>query len=104
MAIQFVTYDDNHLEAGKFYDVKVNRDLANAVIESAPFSVQFSNMKYFKHQLTTSHSIEIWEVRKHMDKEIHMNVTHSVEWFIEKPDNTLTILSNMPIDGYIKFV
>ncbi|MGL5707470.1 MAG: hypothetical protein ACRDDF_04310 [Aeromonas sp.] len=104
MAIQFITYDDSNMKAGKFYLPHINKDQATALIEAPPFNVQFSNMKYFKHQLTTSHSIEIWEVRKHGDDEIHFNITNSVEWFIEKPSNVLTILSNTPIDGFIKFL
>ncbi|MGL5191085.1 MAG: hypothetical protein ACRC7S_15715, partial [Cetobacterium sp.] len=91
---QFVSIDVNSMKPGTFYEMRVNRDQATALIEAPPFNVPFSNMKYFKHQLTTSHSIEIWEVRKHGDNEIHFNITNSVEWFIEKPSNTLTILSN----------
>ncbi|MGL5714298.1 MAG: hypothetical protein ACRCX2_14855 [Paraclostridium sp.] len=104
MAIQFVTYDDLNMIAGRFYIPYINKDQATALMEAPPFNIPFSNMKYFKHQLTTNHSIEIWEVRRHNEQEIHFNVTHSLEWFIEKPSNTLTILSNNAIDGYIKFI
>lgn len=33
MSIQFVTFDDDYIESGKFYEVRVNKDLSNAVIE-----------------------------------------------------------------------
>lgn len=104
MAIQFVTFDDKDMKPGKFYDIRINKDLSPALIEAPPSPLHFTDIKYLKEQLTTNHSLEIWEIREYNGKQVHFNITYSVEWFIEHPENTLTVFSNTPITGYIKFI
>lgn len=104
MAQQFVSFDDSTLEPGKFYEVLVNRDSANAVIPAAPFSVPFENSTYIAVPLTTTHSPEIWRVERFGDHEKHENITHRVQWFIMQPENQLVIMSGEPITGYVKFI
>lgn len=104
MAQQFVIFDDESLESGKFYEVLVNRDSANAVVQAPPFDVHFTDATYVTVPLTTPHSIEIWKVDKYGDHERHENITHRVQWFIMQPENQLVIMSSEPITGYVKFI
>lgn len=104
MAQQFVTFDDASLESGKFYEVRVNRDSANAVVPAPPFSVTFTNATYITIPLTTTHSPEIWRVERFGDHEKHENITSRVQWFIMQPENQLVIMSGEPITGYVKFI
>ncbi|MGL5803130.1 MAG: hypothetical protein ACRCX7_11150 [Cetobacterium sp.] len=101
---EFVSVDVNSMKPGTFYIPYVNRDQATALIEAPPFDIPFSNMKYMKVPLTTNHSIEIWEIREHEGKKARMNVTSSLFWYIEDETNSLVLFSNLPIDGYVKFI
>ncbi|MGL5712661.1 MAG: hypothetical protein ACRCX2_06555 [Paraclostridium sp.] len=104
MSQQIATYDESGMRPGTFYELRVNKDLATAVIEAPPSPIHFTEIKYLKEQLTTSHSIEIWEKRIYNGSEIHRNITHAVDWYLEQPGNYIIILSNLPITGYIKFI
>lgn len=104
MAIQMATYDDSQMESGNFYELRVNRDNANALIEARPFNVNFDSQTYIAIPLETNHSIEIWQVEKYGEQEKHTNITNHVEWYIMHPSNVLVVNSNKPISGYIKFI
>ncbi|MGL5714594.1 MAG: hypothetical protein ACRCX2_16355 [Paraclostridium sp.] len=103
MAIQFLTYEDTFMKNGKFYDVRINRDMATAVIESPPSPIAFKAIKNTSIPLSTNHSVEIWQVVNMDGIEAHMNVTSKIYWYIEKPSNNLVINSPVPVDGYVKF-
>lgn len=67
MAIQFVTYDDSYLEAGKFYEVRVNKDNANAVVEVTDEprrKVDFHNSRYIEVDYYSSvpPQIQVFEI------------------------------------------
>jgi hypothetical protein len=104
MAIQFVSFDDERLEPGKFYEVRVNKDLASAVIEAPPSPVMFDGSTYITIPLKTHHSPEIWRVERFGEHEKHENITGRVQWFIMQPENQLVIMSGEPITGYVKFI
>lgn len=104
MAIQMVTFDDSQMESGKFYELRVNKDNANAVILAPPFDVMFEDSSYIAIPLTTHHSPEIWQIERFGEHEKHTNITNSVDWYILKPQNLLIINSSKPITGYVKFI
>lgn len=104
MSMQMVTFDDENMQSGKFYEVLVNKDNANAVILAPPFDVMFEDSNYIAIPLETRHSVEIWKVERFNEHEKHTNITNSVDWYILKPQNLLIINSSKPITGYVKFI
>lgn len=103
MAVQFATYDDKDMKSGTFYSLQINKDMANALIEAMPTHiVDFTNTKYINEPYITDTHIEIWEKQVYKDIEKHINITNSVDWYIEKPYNRVVVNSNNPITGYIK--
>lgn len=104
MAMQMVTFDDSTMQSGKFYEVRVNKDNANALVLAQPSPISFDGSSYIAIPLTTHHSIEIWAVERFNEQEKHTNITNSVDWFIMQPSNTLVIQSSKPLTGYVKFI
>ena len=92
------------MESGKFYNLLINKDNANFVVLAPPSPIQFEGNTYIAIPLTTHHSLEIWQIERFGEQEKHTNITHSVDWFIMQPSNTLVIQSSKPLTGYVKFI
>lgn len=104
MAIEFVSYDDTLLEPGKFYTIRINKDMATAVIEAPPSPLYFTNKTYITTKWNGISSIEIWKTEMYDNAEVITNITSKVDWFIIKSNNTIIVRSNYPISGFIKFL
>lgn len=99
MAIQFVTFDDDQLEPGKFYEVRVNRDNANAVIEVPMQSMEeVENLTLYTTDGDINTPIRALQKINTTEGVGHIPVDFTPMFL---PGNKIQILFNPPFTGVI---
>lgn len=99
MAIQFVTYEDSLLESGKFYEVRVNKDLANAVVE-IPIQTREDVVDISLYETEGNYNTPIRALQE-------INTSYGVGYMevdinpMYLPNDRLQILFNPPFTGVI---
>lgn len=99
MAVQFVTYEDSTLQAGKFYEIRVNKDLASAVVE-VPMQTMEDVVDMTLYETDGDYNTPIRALKKINTSfgEGHVPVDITPMYL---PNNKIQIMFNPPFTGVI---
>lgn len=102
MAIQFATYNDEMMEAGKFYLLHVNKDNASALVEvsNRDTVIEFESVRHLDITYPTQHIpyVQVWEK---IGESTFKNITQNVSINTNTISRTLSIESERDITGFI---
>lgn len=108
MAIQFATYNDELMEAGKFYLLHVNKDNASALVEvkqNIDLKIPIKGIRYIEILIPENHNpyVAVWEAYHEGEYNIYKDISSSVSIvFRHDGENSKIIIeSSNLISGFI---